>query len=241
MFLNGATKKQDLSLQLLKPTNKHSSDRIFTEGSYRALRRESAVKFAQEHNSILQSMKEAAQYRIHSNFGNGSHLYQSVRTSAIYFQSDRQLYVAFEDNEQPQHNLITTYASKGEELLKARQYLQLQLTEINPYIKQAEKTGRIIQVEKHSEEIAIDEMKDHEGLTALFQEINVPYQKFLQQQGIRTVRFVLYSAEHVSRILKANHATIVPCGLGERQYKKTDIHATTSFASTGRARGTRDP
>ncbi len=78
----------------------------FTESSREDLVWPRAVKFAAGHDAVLQSVREAAAFRIEADGEDEANQLQATRTGAIYFRDGGKFYAAFDDSPTSEQNII---------------------------------------------------------------------------------------------------------------------------------------
>jgi len=123
---------------------------VFTESSGDFLVWPQAVKFAAERDAVLQSLREAAAFRIEAGGKKNSALNQVTRTVSVYFK-DRggNFYVAFDDSPDPGKNIILARAEEGYYFfnkINREWILPKKDKHIAQILKRAEKSGRIVEV-----------------------------------------------------------------------------------------------
>ena len=167
----------------------------FTESSKDHLICPEAVEFAADRNSVLQSLREAAAFRIEAE-GKEYHAdrNQPTRTGAIYFKNGNKFYVAFDDTPDPQQNIILArvrgvvrgvYDANSNDCAWT---LSKKDEHISQILKRAEKSDRIVEVVESALELAtkanggVSEFGSNKIVQALFGDVAEPYAAMLKSR-----------------------------------------------------------
>jgi hypothetical protein len=216
----------------------------FTESSKELLIWPRAVKFAADRNSILQSLREAAAFRIEAQGKYAADHYQATRTGAVYFKDGNKFYVAFDDVPDAKENIVLARAIDGYEANKAgREFLLSKKDkQIAQLLKRSEKSDRIVEVIESPLELATkttdgsSEFGSNKAVQALFGDIAEPYAAMLKSRKYDEGFVYVLTPESLDKQVDAQNALVRPVGLGFDIYY---VYAIDRFNGYGRARGVR--
>jgi hypothetical protein len=218
----------------------------FTESSKEFLIWPKAVKFAADQNAVLQSLREAAAFRIEARGKDDADRYQATRTGAVYFKDGNKFYVAFDDIPDTKENVVLARAidgyeanTEGRELLVSKKDKQ-----IAQLLKRAEKSDRIVEVIESPLELATkatdgsSEFGSNKAVQALFGDVAEPYAAMLKSRKYDKGFVYVLTPESLDKQVDAQNALVRPVGLGVG-YDSVDAGAVYRFDDGGRARGVR--
>jgi len=227
---------------------------IFTESSDDFLVWPQAVKFAAKRDAVLQSLREAAAFRIETGLkDDDADLYQATRTAAAYFKDkDGKLYVAFDDIPNPQKNIILARVQEGYDAnRKGREFvLSKKDKHIAQLLKRAEKSGRVVEVVESPLELATkasegsSEFGSNNIVQALFGDMAEPYAAMHHKSGHCKGFVYVLTQERLDKQVDTQSALVRPVGLGldllgDRAYDTGDDSRFNRFDYGGCARGVR--
>jgi len=119
---------------------------LFTKSSTWDLRWTNAVKYASDLGADLQSMREAAIFRMEAKGADYSDREQITRTGALFIVRNGKVYVAFDDD--IERNLIISHASSRCGTRSHNYFAPLMDEGLQFALERAEKTGRIAEVQE---------------------------------------------------------------------------------------------
>jgi hypothetical protein len=219
----------------------------FTESSKEFLTWPKAVKFAADQNAVLQSLREAAAFRIEAQGKDDADRYQATRTCAVYFKDGNKFYVAFDDIPDTKENIVLARAIDGYEANKAgREFLLSKKDKhIAQFLKRAEKSDRIVQVVESPLELATktnagsSEFGSNKAVQALFGDIAELYAAILKSRDYDEGFVYVLTPESLDKHVAGDKALVRPVGLGDDNYNCIYVDANNRFYYFGRARGVR--
>ena len=202
----------------------------FTESSGSRLTVPQAFKFARDHNSTLQSLREAMAVRIDAKGADHADDWQWTRTGAIYVPEGKKVYVAFDDS------FMEDLAQRGYDAHAAGKPFLLSAKDkpIAQAIERARDTKRFVEVAKQGDlEIALSKFGTHEVAVAAAQDMAAPYASHLKSQERTKGHIWLLKPE-----LAEGKVEVRPVGLGN-DICDNDVYAVINFYGNGQARGVR--
>jgi len=204
----------------------------YTESSRTDLNRVQAVQFAQDRNTVLQSMPEAAAFRMEADKQFDADKYQVLRTAALYVVKNGKVMVGFDHD--PQKSFVLTRTQEAYDANKAgKEYV---LPKRNKTVKDALKRVNLVELPESNLELKLNgEFAGNEIVQELLGEIAQPYESFLKTRGKDTGYVMLCSSDHISKEAQNEGVLIRPCGLGSDFYVN-DLFAS-DFDVAGSARG----
>ncbi len=119
----------------------------FTKSSESNLNLPKMVEYCKNLGTVMQSLDEAAAFRIEADGEDHANAYQRGRTGAIHFLADGQKYAAFDDIWTPDKNLVVVHAQAMYDAHKAGRPFVLPTSDalVKAALRRAEKTGRVVE------------------------------------------------------------------------------------------------
>jgi len=204
----------------------------YTESSESDLNRVQAVQFAKDRNAVLQSMPEAAAFRIEADKQFDADLYQVTRSAALYLIDHGKAYVGFDHD--PEKSFILTKTQEGYDANKAgKEYV---LPKKNKTVKDALKRVKLSELPESNLELRLNgEFAENPVVQGLLGEIAQPYESFLKSKGKNTGYVYLLTPNTILKETQNEGVLIRPCGLGGVVFNY--LVASNNFNYDSRARG----
>jgi len=222
----------------------------FTESSKSFLIWPKAVKFAADQNAVLQSLREAAAFRIEAQGKDDADRYQATRTGAIYFKDSNKFYVAFDEIPDAKENIVLAHAVDGYEAnKKSREFLLSKKDkQIAQLLKRAEQSNRIVEVVESPIELATkasdssSEFGSNKTVQALFGDVAEPYAAMLESRDFNKGFVYVLTPQNLDEHVAGDKALVRHVSLGDKYYSSIKyVYADSHFGNDCRARGVRNP
>jgi len=181
----------------------------YTQMSDETLVLPAAVDFSLSQGSVLQSAREAVQFRMETGKSDLNYYY-STRTVAIYFKEDGKYFVAFDDN--PFENILLSRAQEGCESHRSKDSWVVSTNDplVRSAILRAKKSNRVIEVASSSERS--DALA---ASTCIIGDISEKYNKWLQKQGYNGTKvWNLTTSNCQGKLVNERQAEIRLLGVG---------------------------
>jgi len=216
----------------------------FTESSEDNLDISDAVKFAEREKSILQSLPEAAAFRIEADGKYDANRWQVTRSTPVYFKADGKIYVAVDHSPDSKKNIVLARAQEGYNVNKAGRECILDKKDkhIARILKEAEKNGNIAEIVNDELELSTQlkngksEFGQNKTAQMLLGNVSEPYAKWLKKQGYQNGFIYLANVSKLDNLLTANNTVVRSGGLCNDDCV---VDANCNFSNYGRARGVR--
>lgn len=186
---------------------------------------------------VLQSLREAAAFRIEARGADYCEQEQVTRTVAVYFMDHGKRYVAFDDDRDVNNNIRIARAQTGYNACKRKGFWYLPMNDrhVTQILARAEKDGRIIHVTskilKWKYWALKDEFTAHPIVKAALGDMTKPYARFLISKEFH------YGHIGIPDETSGEKADIRAVVLGGDNCNTLDcIFARTPFHHQGRAR-----
>ncbi len=197
-------------------------DVVFTESSDNNLILPDAVAYAKERDALLQSVRDAAAFRVEAQGEHNSNRYQATRTASAYVKLDGTWYVAFDDAPDAARNIILGRAQEGYD--SHRQHNTWALPKNDEYVKgmlsRAERGARIVEVAESLLELATksvngkSEFGSHPSIQALLGDVSEDYAAFLNEQNHARVFVYVLTPKTLEDLGIGDRTEIRAAGLG---------------------------
>jgi len=184
---------------------------VFTGSSSKLNTRSEAMKFANDKGGcILQSLPEAAAFRIAAEGNYNADRYQFTRSAALYLHKNGKVYVGFDHD--IEKSMLLTYPQEGYDLQRKELILSLQ----EDSVKEACDRVKLVEPSKLSLELRLDgQFSSNEYVQELLGEVAPAYESFLNGICSSGNGYVwLLDREYIKGVLPNDHVLIRPCALG---------------------------
>ncbi len=225
-------------------------DTVFTASSSDYLAWPAAVAFAREQNSVLQSAREVAAFRIEAKGHDSADEYQTTRTVVAYFHDGNAWHAAVDDIADPEQNIVLARAQEGYDAHSKQNTWSLPKTDahVRGLLERAGKTGRIYAVNDHSPLKLVTLQIDGKsafgqdaGIQTILGDTSEDYAAFLTERK-RNAGYLYHLTPKTLETLDPSKekAEIRLVGLGGvDDYDLNDVNAYNRCDYYGRARGVR--
>jgi len=184
-------------------------DLLYTKSSTSELNRLQAIKFAQEQGAVLQSMPEAAAFRMEGKGQDYADEYQITRTAAIYMVEAGKVMVGFDHD--PKKSLVLTTQKEPIQALKSGgEYVYLKNDE-----RVNEMMGRITFSTYRSQlELKLNGTFSNDPIVKeLLGDVAAAYESYLKGKDFTTAVVYLFKQDEVKKSIRGNNILVRPCAL----------------------------
>ncbi len=240
-----------MSIELIPPkepeyriTNRPGyEEAIFTDSSKDWLALPEAAKFAQAREATLQSLIDAAVFRMEAKGKYDANRYHISSTPVVYFKDGSKFYLAVDHAAAPSENLILTRAQEGYDAhtatgswlhAKTAPSMRALLARVTP-----------VEVTESPLELATKPAKgtsafgSHPITQALLPDIAEEYAGFLKNNGYSTGYLYTLTPERLEGLKIGDQVEVRAAGLGGDVDDFNNVGAHQHFYVGGRARGVR--
>jgi len=191
-----------------------------------------AIQFPREYKAHLQTLPEAAAFRLEAKGHERSDFHQATRSTALYFMDGGKAYVGFDHD---QKSIVATRSKNGLQANDLGRELLIPARDLSDIFSRIP----VFDLPESNLELSLKgEFSRHELIQALLEQVAQPYETYLQSEDFDKATLYLLHPEFIRRETKGDSVLIRPCHLGGDVFDNfSDINASINFTCPGFARG----